>query len=68
MDFSIGYENNSLLNDTILEAYPTMVVMKSISKSYGVPGIRLGILCSADTALIAKIIKGNDNNNENGDE
>jgi histidinol-phosphate/aromatic aminotransferase/cobyric acid decarboxylase-like protein len=29
--------------------------MKSISKSYGVPGLRLGILCSADTELIAKM-------------
>src|SRR5574344_1434751 len=57
VDFSVGYENNSLLNDTILEAYPSMVVMKSISKSYGVPGIRLGILCSADTSLIAKMKK-----------
>ena len=57
VDFSNGYENNSLLHDTILEAYPTMVVMKSISKSYGVPGIRLGILCSADTSLIAKMKK-----------
>lgn len=57
VDFSNGYENNSLLHDTILEEYPTMVVMKSISKSYGVPGIRLGILCSADTTLIAKMKK-----------
>ena len=57
VDFSIGYENNSLLSDTILEAYPQMVVMKSISKSYGVPGIRLGILCSADTSLIARMKK-----------
>ncbi len=57
VDFSNVYDNNSLLHDTILEAYPTMVVMKSISKSYGVPGIRLGILCSADTTLIAKMKK-----------
>lgn len=55
VDFSNGYENNSLLHDSILEAYPTMVVIKSISKSYGIPGIRLGILCSADTTLIAKM-------------
>jgi histidinol-phosphate/aromatic aminotransferase/cobyric acid decarboxylase-like protein len=27
--------------------------MKSISKSYGVPGLRLGILCAADKDLIA---------------
>ena len=57
VDFSHGYEENSLLDDKILEAYPHLVVMKSISKSYGVPGIRLGILCSADKALIAKMKK-----------
>lgn len=57
VDFSVGHENNSLLNDTILEAFPTMIVLKSISKSYGVPGIRLGILCSADSALIIKMKK-----------
>ena len=53
----MGYEHNTLLHDHILEAYPSMVVMKSISKSYGVPGIRLGILCSADTAIIARMKK-----------
>ena len=57
VDFSVGYENNTLLHDDILEAFPQMLVMKSISKSYGVPGIRLGILCSADTALIARMKK-----------
>ena len=57
VDFSIGFENNTLLHDKILESYPNLVVMKSISKSYGVPGIRLGILCSADTELISKMKK-----------
>jgi histidinol-phosphate/aromatic aminotransferase/cobyric acid decarboxylase-like protein len=57
VDFSVGFEHNSLLRNQILEAYPSMVVIKSISKSYGVPGIRLGILCSADTALVAKLKK-----------
>ena len=57
VDFSKGYENNTLLHDSILEAYPQLIVMKSISKSYGVPGIRLGILCSSDTSLIAKMKK-----------
>lgn len=57
VDFSHGYEENTLLEDRILEAYPHLVVMKSISKSYGVPGIRLGILCSADKDLIAKMKK-----------
>lgn len=57
VDFSVGYENNTLLHDNILEAYPQLLVMKSISKSYGVPGIRLGILCSADTEIISKMKK-----------
>ena len=57
VDFSSGFENNTLLQNNILEAYPKLIVMKSISKSYGVPGIRLGILCSADTAIISRIKK-----------
>ncbi|MCR5819122.1 MAG: aminotransferase class I/II-fold pyridoxal phosphate-dependent enzyme [Prevotella sp.] len=57
VDFSEDYATNSLLSDEILEAYPHMAVMKSISKSYGVPGLRLGILCSADKELIARIKK-----------
>lgn len=57
VDFSKGYENNTLLHDNILESYPQLIVMKSISKSYGVPGIRLGIMCSADTILISKMKK-----------
>ena len=57
VDFSVGYENNTCLHNELLEAYPQMCVMKSISKSYGVPGLRLGILCSANTELIAKMKK-----------
>ena len=57
VDFSEDYATNSLLSDDTLEAYPHMAVMKSISKSYGVPGLRLGILCSADKELIARIKK-----------
>lgn len=57
VDFSVGYEDNSFLRNEILERYPHMCVIKSISKSYGVPGLRLGILCSADTSLIAKMKK-----------
>jgi len=57
VDFSVDCENNSLLHDNILESYPHMLVIKSISKSYGVPGIRLGILCSADVEIISKIKK-----------
>lgn len=57
VDFSVGYAHNSFLDNSLLEKYPHMCVLKSISKSYGVPGLRLGILCSADTELIAKMKK-----------
>ncbi|MBQ0049885.1 MAG: aminotransferase class I/II-fold pyridoxal phosphate-dependent enzyme [Bacteroidales bacterium] len=55
VDFSEAWETSSLLSDALLEAYPHMAVMKSISKSYGVPGLRLGILASADTRLIEQM-------------
>lgn len=57
VDFSEGWENNTLLHDNMLETYPHMIVIKSISKSYGVPGLRLGIMCSADTGLITRLKK-----------
>lgn len=52
VDFSDDFAVNSLLDNSILSQYPTMAVMKSISKSYGVPGLRLGVLASADRALM----------------
>ncbi len=57
VDFSVGFKDNTFLDNSVLEKYPHMCVMKSISKSYGVPGLRLGILCSADKGLIAKMKK-----------
>lgn len=57
VDFSVGYAHNTFLRNELLEQYPHLCVIKSISKSYGVPGLRLGILCSADTTLIAKMKK-----------
>ena len=57
VDFSNGWRENTLLHNATLEKFPHMLVMKSISKSYGVPGIRLGILCSADSAIISQIKK-----------
>ena len=47
----------TLIEDNILEKYPDLYVIKSISKSYGVPGIRLGILASADMNLLNKVRK-----------
>lgn len=55
VDFVDVPGEKSLMQDNLLAAYPTMVVMKSISKSYGVPGLRLGVLASADRDLMAQI-------------
>ena len=57
VDFTYGAVDISLLYDDILTAYPHMMVMKSISKSYGVPGLRLGILATADIDLIVRMKK-----------
>lgn len=55
VDFCEDYATASLLSNSILENHPNLVVMKSISKSFGVPGLRLGVLASADKALIAQM-------------
>lgn len=57
VDFTFGYKNNSLLHNGILESHPNLMVMKSISKSYGVPGLRLGIFATGNKDLIARMKK-----------
>lgn len=47
----------SLINEEVLQSYSGLFVVKSISKSYGVPGIRLGVLASSDEAAIALLKK-----------
>lgn len=55
VDFSDSLENNSLLDNDILEKYSNLIVIKSISKSYGVPGLRLGVLASSNIGLVKRI-------------
>ena len=49
--------NNSVISQDILEGNSSLFVMKSISKSYGVPGLRLGVLASGNIEMIAKLKK-----------
>lgn len=56
IDFADGLDN-SLLSQEILDSHPHLFIMKSISKSYGVAGLRLGILASSDAAAIASFKK-----------
>ena len=55
VDFARCYPDGTLLSDELLRAHPSLIVMKSISKSYGVPGLRLGVLATADNAMIQAI-------------
>lgn len=47
----------SLFDREYLSTHKLLYVMKSISKSFGVPGIRLGILTSGDLDMISSIKK-----------
>ena len=49
--------DSTIIEQDILSANPHLFVMKSISKSYGVPGLRLGVLASGDTETIGKLKK-----------
>jgi histidinol-phosphate/aromatic aminotransferase/cobyric acid decarboxylase-like protein len=42
-------------NEETLEKYKNLIVIKSISKSFGVAGIRLGVMASSDKDLLKKI-------------
>lgn len=57
VDFVDMEKDTSLLNRSVLMEYPTLIVVKSISKSYGVPGIRLGVAASENKELIDKLKK-----------
>lgn len=56
VDFS-DEEDSTIIEQDILSANPHLFVMKSISKSYGVPGLRLGVLASGDDEIISKMKK-----------
>ena len=52
IDFSSAEESPSLMCQEILDEYTNLVLIKSISKSYGVPGLRLGLLTCSDQEII----------------
>lgn len=57
VDFTDNNTANTLIDEAILGTYSNLIVMKSISKSYGVPGLRLGVLASSNTELVSHIKK-----------
>ncbi|MBP3506698.1 MAG: aminotransferase class I/II-fold pyridoxal phosphate-dependent enzyme [Lachnospiraceae bacterium] len=54
VDFS-DEEDSTLLKQYLLMENPHLLVVKSISKSYGVPGLRLGVLASGNSSMIEKL-------------
>ncbi len=50
-------EDSTLIDLDLLAANTHLYVMKSISKSYGVPGLRLGVLASGDVDTVARMKK-----------
>lgn len=56
VDFADELDSSIIVQD-ILDVHKNLYVMKSISKSYGVPGLRLGVLASGDTETIARLKK-----------
>ncbi|MBQ1171359.1 MAG: aminotransferase class I/II-fold pyridoxal phosphate-dependent enzyme [Lachnospiraceae bacterium] len=56
VDFADEVDSTVIVQD-ILDSNNHLYVMKSISKSYGVPGLRLGILASGDIDTIARMKK-----------
>jgi Histidinol-phosphate/aromatic aminotransferase and cobyric acid decarboxylase len=55
VDFAADEGGGSLINDDVLDANPNLIVVRSISKTYNVPGLRLGIVASGRADLIQDI-------------
>ena len=56
MDFASNPEQTSLEHD--IAQYPNLVIFKSMSKAYGICGIRLGYMLTANAAFADAVRKG----------
>jgi histidinol-phosphate/aromatic aminotransferase/cobyric acid decarboxylase-like protein len=55
VDFSEGGSSNSLIESKLLDCHPNLLIIKSISKSYGIPGARLGVVASSNQSFMNRI-------------
>lgn len=56
-DFAEPDKKYTLMDNAILQKYPNLIVVKSIGKSFGVAGLRLGVVASADKKLLSEMRK-----------
>lgn len=59
IDFADSEKRYTLIDESIIEKYPNLIIIKSISKSYGVPGLRLGVFVNNNADTVKKICKTN---------
>ena len=57
IDYCDGGLDESMMNNEVLSAYPNLIIIKSISKTYGVSGLRIGVMASSNDALIINMRK-----------
>ncbi|NPE28515.1 histidinol-phosphate aminotransferase family protein [Methanococcoides sp. SA1] len=56
IDFAENRDQETLEND--IENYPNLVIFKSMSKAYGICGIRIGYMLTANTDFATKVRQG----------
>ena len=57
MDFVQKDARYTLIKDEILEEYRNLIVIKSLSKTYNIPGLRLGMLATSNKDIIENLKK-----------
>ena len=57
IDFANTKDRYTLINNELLDKYNNLIVIKSISKSYGIPGVRLGVLATSNEEILTNVKK-----------
>ena len=52
IDFADKDIRYSFINNKTLEEYPNLIAIKSISKSYGIPGFRIGVMATSNKEIL----------------
>lgn len=52
IDFADKDIRYTLIKDNVVQKYPNLIIIKSIGKSYGIAGLRLGVLVTANSTIL----------------